>query len=61
MDIFFFEIEKFDCLFELCVEGLMVFVFIMEGCLKYCIYCVVFYICGEEVSCFMDDVLFEIV
>lgn len=61
VDISFLEIEKFDCLLELCVEGLIVFVFIMEGCNKYCIYCVVFYICGEEVSCLFDDILFEIV
>lgn len=61
VDIFFLEIEKFDCLLELKVEGLMVFVLIMEGCNKYCLFCVVFYIWGEEVFCFVDDVLFEIV
>lgn len=61
MDIFFLDIEKFDFLFELCVEGYKVFVLIMEGCLKYCLFCVVFYICGEEVFCLLDDVLVEIV
>lgn len=61
IDVSFLEIEKFDCLLEFCVEGFIVFVFIMEGCLKYCIFCVVFYICGEEVSCLVDDVFLEIV
>lgn len=50
VDVFFLEIEKFDCLLELWVDGFIVFVLVMEGCSKYCSFCVVFYICGEEVS-----------
>lgn len=61
VDISFSEIEKFDRLSESRVEGSIAFVFIMEGCNKYCIYCVVFYIRGEEVSRSFDDILFEIV
>lgn len=61
VDIMFFEIEKFDYLLFVCVEGLSVFVLIMEGCLKYCSYCVVLYMCGDEVLCLFDDVLIEVV
>ncbi|GHW52669.1 hypothetical protein VCSRO197_1350 [Vibrio cholerae] len=60
MDISFPEIEKFDCLPEPRAEGPTAFVSIMEGCSKYCTYCVVPYTRGEEVSRPMDDVLFEI-
>ncbi|EPA0510175.1 tRNA (N6-isopentenyl adenosine(37)-C2)-methylthiotransferase MiaB [Vibrio alginolyticus] len=60
MDISFPEIEKFDRLPEPRAEGTTAFVSIMEGCSKYCTYCVVPYTRGEEVSRPMDDVLFEI-
>lgn len=60
MDISFPEIEKFDLLPEPRAEGATAFVSIMEGCSKYCTYCVVPYTRGEEVSRPMDDVLFEI-
>lgn len=60
MDISFPEIEKFDNLPEPRAEGATAFVSIMEGCSKYCTYCVVPYTRGEEVSRPMDDVLFEI-
>ncbi len=60
MDIAFPEIEKFDRLPEPRAEGPTAFVSIMEGCSKYCTYCVVPYTRGEEVSRPMDDVLFEI-
>ncbi|EGQ8059808.1 tRNA (N6-isopentenyl adenosine(37)-C2)-methylthiotransferase MiaB [Vibrio parahaemolyticus] len=60
MDISFPEIEKFDRLPEPRAEGATAFVSIMEGCSKYCTYCVVPYTRGEEVSRPMDDVLFEI-
>ncbi|WP_070968636.1 tRNA (N6-isopentenyl adenosine(37)-C2)-methylthiotransferase MiaB [Vibrio sonorensis] len=60
MDISFPEIEKFDSLPEPRAEGATAFVSIMEGCSKYCTYCVVPYTRGEEVSRPMDDVLFEI-
>lgn len=60
MDISFPEIEKFDCLPEPKAEGPTAFVSIMEGCSKYCTYCVVPYTRGEEVSRPMDDVLYEI-
>lgn len=60
MDISFPEIEKFDRLPEPKAEGPTAFVSIMEGCSKYCTYCVVPYTRGEEVSRPMDDVLFEI-
>ncbi|MCG9677966.1 MULTISPECIES: tRNA (N6-isopentenyl adenosine(37)-C2)-methylthiotransferase MiaB [Vibrio] len=60
MDISFPEIEKFDRLPEPKAEGATAFVSIMEGCSKYCTYCVVPYTRGEEVSRPMDDVLFEI-
>ena len=60
MDISFPEIEKFDRLPEPRAEGPTAFVSIMEGCSKYCTYCVVPYTRGEEVSRPLDDVLFEI-
>lgn len=60
MDISFPEIEKFDNLPEPRAEGATAFVSIMEGCSKYCTYCVVPYTRGEEVSRPLDDVLFEV-
>lgn len=60
MDISFPEIEKFDRLPEPKADGATAFVSIMEGCSKYCTYCVVPYTRGEEVSRPMDDVLYEI-
>ncbi|TDQ57877.1 tRNA-i(6)A37 thiotransferase enzyme MiaB [Mesocricetibacter intestinalis] len=60
VDISFPEIEKFDRLPEPKAEGPTAFVSIMEGCNKYCTYCVVPYTRGEEVSRPVDDVLFEI-
>ena len=60
MDISFPEIEKFDNLPEPKAEGATAFVSIMEGCSKYCTYCVVPYTRGEEVSRPLDDVLFEV-
>ena len=60
VDISFPEIEKFDSLPEPRAEGPTAFVSIMEGCNKYCSFCVVPYTRGEEVSRPVDDVLFEI-
>ena len=60
VDISFPEIEKFDRLPEPRAEGPTAFVSIMEGCNKYCTYCVVPYTRGEEVSRPCDDILFEI-
>jgi len=60
VDIRFPEIEKFDHLPPARVEGPTAFVSIMEGCSKYCSYCVVPYTRGEEVSRPLDDVLVEI-
>jgi len=60
VDISFPEIEKFDHLPPARVEGPTAFVSIMEGCSKYCSYCVVPYTRGEEVSRPFDDVLAEI-
>ena len=60
MDISFPEIEKFDSLPEPKAEGPTAFVSIMEGCSKYCTYCVVPYTRGEEVSRPLDDVIYEI-
>ncbi len=60
VDVSFPEIEKFDCLPEPRAEGPTAFVSIMEGCNKYCSFCVVPYTRGEEVSRPVDDVLFEI-
>ena len=60
VDISFPEIEKFDHLPPARVEGASAFVSIMEGCSKYCSYCVVPYTRGEEVSRPFDDVLNEV-
>ncbi|OCG29374.1 tRNA (N6-isopentenyl adenosine(37)-C2)-methylthiotransferase MiaB [Gilliamella sp. Choc4-2] len=60
VDISFPEIEKFDRLPEPRSEGPTAFVSIMEGCNKYCTYCVVPYTRGEEVSRPCDDVIYEI-
>lgn len=60
MDISFPEIEKFDNLPEAKSEGPTAFVSIMEGCSKYCTFCVVPYTRGEEVSRPLDKVLTEI-
>ena len=60
VDISFPEIEKFDHLPPSRVEGGSAFVSIMEGCSKYCSFCVVPYTRGEEVSRPFDDVLVEI-
>ncbi len=58
VDISFPEIEKFDRLPEPRADGPTAFVSIMEGCNKYCSFCVVPYTRGEEVSRPSDDVLF---
>jgi len=60
VDIRFPEIEKFDHLPPARVEGVTAFVSIMEGCSKYCSFCVVPYTRGEEVSRPLDDVLTEV-
>ena len=60
VDISFPEVEKFDHLPPARVDGPSAFVSIMEGCSKYCSYCVVPYTRGEEVSRRFDDVLTEI-
>lgn len=60
VDISFPEIEKFDHLPEPRVEGAAAFVSIMEGCSKYCSYCVVPYTRGEEFSRPLEDVLLEV-
>ncbi|MBP7081357.1 MAG: tRNA (N6-isopentenyl adenosine(37)-C2)-methylthiotransferase MiaB [Rhodocyclaceae bacterium] len=59
LDISFPEIEKFDALPAARVEGSSAFVSIMEGCSKYCTFCVVPYTRGEEVSRPFDDVMQE--
>ncbi|MEF3080833.1 tRNA (N6-isopentenyl adenosine(37)-C2)-methylthiotransferase MiaB [Luteimonas sp. SMYT11W] len=61
VDISFPEIEKFDRLPEPRAEGPSAFVSIMEGCSKYCSFCVVPYTRGEEVSRPFEDVLVEVV
>lgn len=61
VDISFPEIEKFDALPEQKVEGVTAFVSIMEGCSKYCTFCVVPYTRGEEVSRPFDDVISDVV
>ena len=61
VDVSFPEIEKFDALPEPRVDGPTAFVSIMEGCSKYCSFCVVPYTRGEEVSRPLADVLSEIV
>ncbi len=60
VDISFPEVEKFDHLPPARIEGCTAFVSIMEGCSKYCSFCVVPYTRGEEVSRPLDDVLAEI-
>ncbi len=60
VDISFPEIEKFDHLPPARVQGASAFVSIMEGCSKYCSYCVVPYTRGEEVSRPFEDVLMEV-
>ena len=60
VDISFPEIEKFDHLPPAKVQGATAFVSIMEGCSKYCSYCVVPYTRGEEVSRPFEDVLVEV-
>ncbi len=60
VDISFPEIEKFDNLPEPRAEGPKAFVSVMEGCSKYCTYCVVPYTRGEEVSRPLNDVIAEI-
>ena len=60
IDISFPEIEKFDRLPDPVADGPSAFVSIMEGCSKYCTFCVVPYTRGEEVSRPVDDVLYEI-
>ena len=61
VDISFPEIEKFDHLPEARIEGASAYVSIMEGCSKYCTYCIVPYTRGEEVSRPFDDILAEAV
>lgn len=60
VDVSFPEIEKFDCLPEPKAEGPSAFVSVMEGCSKYCTYCVVPYTRGEEISRPFDDVIAEV-
>lgn len=60
VDISFPEIEKFDAMPPARVEGASAFVSIMEGCSKYCTFCVVPYTRGEEVSRPLDDILTEV-
>ncbi|NNF52057.1 MAG: tRNA (N6-isopentenyl adenosine(37)-C2)-methylthiotransferase MiaB [Gammaproteobacteria bacterium] len=61
VDVSFPEIEKFDRLPEPRAEGPTAFVSIMEGCSKYCTFCVVPYTRGEEISRPFDDVIAEVV
>jgi tRNA-2-methylthio-N6-dimethylallyladenosine synthase len=60
IDMSFPEIEKFDCLPPARADGCTAFVSIMEGCSKYCSFCVVPYTRGEEVSRPLDDVLTDV-
>ncbi|WP_177420211.1 tRNA (N6-isopentenyl adenosine(37)-C2)-methylthiotransferase MiaB [endosymbiont of Lamellibrachia barhami] len=60
VDVSFPEIEKFDSLPEPRAEGPTAFVSIMEGCSKYCTYCVVPFTRGEEISRPFDDVIAEV-
>jgi len=60
VDVSFPEIEKFDNLPEPGAQGPTAFVSVMEGCSKYCTFCVVPYTRGEEVSRPLDDVIAEI-
>jgi len=61
IDTSFPEIEKFDVLPAQQVKGVSAFVSIMEGCSKYCTFCVVPYTRGEEVSRPFDDIIAEVV
>ena len=61
VDVSFPEIEKFDCLPEPRADGPTAFVSVMEGCSKYCSFCVVPYTRGEEFSRPLDDVIVEVV
>ena len=61
VDISFPEIEKFDRLPEPRAEGPTAFVSVMEGCSKYCTFCVVPYTRGEEVSRPVEDVMAEVI
>lgn len=61
IDVSFPEIEKFDCLPEPRAHGPTAFVSVMEGCSKYCTFCVVPYTRGEEVSRPFDGVIAEVV
>ncbi len=60
IDVSFPEIEKFDNLPEPRAEGPSAFVSIMEGCSKYCTFCVVPYTRGEEISRPLDDIIAEV-
>jgi len=60
VDVSFPEIEKFDHLPEPKSDGVKAFVSIMEGCSKYCTFCVVPYTRGEEISRPLDDVVAEV-
>ncbi|HCB38828.1 MAG: tRNA (N6-isopentenyl adenosine(37)-C2)-methylthiotransferase MiaB [Alcanivorax sp.] len=60
VDVSFPEIEKFDKLPEPSVDGPKAFVSIMEGCSKYCTFCVVPYTRGEEISRRFEDVMKEV-
>lgn len=60
VDVSFPEIEKFDCLPEPRADGPSAFVSIMEGCSKYCTFCVVPYTRGTEISRPFDDVISEV-
>jgi tRNA-2-methylthio-N6-dimethylallyladenosine synthase len=60
VDVSFPEIEKFDHLPPARVDGVSAFVSVMEGCSKYCTFCVVPYTRGEEVSRGFEDVLVEV-
>lgn len=61
VDVTFPEIEKFDRLPEPRSDGPSAFVSIMEGCSKYCTFCVVPYTRGEEISRLFDDIIAEVV
>jgi len=60
VDVSFPEIEKFDHLPEPKSDGVKAFVSIMEGCSKYCTFCVVPYTRGEEISRPLDDIIAEV-
>ena len=60
VDVSFPEIEKFDHLPAPKVDGVKAFVSVMEGCSKYCTFCVVPYTRGEEISRPLDDVIAEV-